>query len=315
MSAVVSSTQKIERTFVSKGKSLGPLVRVASAVAPRAVEAYAALRFATPARRESTPAPEIPGIPARAFTAGRRGAIAAWAWGEGPTVLLAHGWNGLAAQLRGFVAPLVAAGYRVVAFDQPAHGRSQGRTATLVDMAEAVRAVADAAQVPGYAPIDAPIHAIIAHSLGAAASAIAMRDGLTVERAVFLASPAEPSYFARGFAARLGLPPALADGVVRRIRDRVGADLASFDVRLFAPRMRASLLVMHDPKDREVPFEHARSIAEAWPGARLVPLERAGHTRMLAIDEVIDRAVAFVREEHEELRGDRDDRGADVKLT
>src|SRR5262249_55595593 len=124
---------------------------------------------------------------------------------------------------------------------------------------------------------------------------------LAVERAVFLASPAEPSYFARGFAAHLGLSPALADGVVRRIRERVGADLASFDLRVFAPRMRAALLVIHDPNDREVPFEHGRGIADAWPGARFVSLERGGHTRLLAMGDVVDRAVGFVREPRMEM--------------
>jgi alpha-beta hydrolase superfamily lysophospholipase len=52
--------------------------------------------------------------------------LATWSYGKGPTILLVHGWNGHAAQLRAFVSPLVDAGYRVVAFDQPAHGQSSG---------------------------------------------------------------------------------------------------------------------------------------------------------------------------------------------
>ena len=41
----------------------------------------------------------------------------AWSWGEGPIVLLVHGWNGRATQLGDFVAPLVERGYRVVAYE------------------------------------------------------------------------------------------------------------------------------------------------------------------------------------------------------
>jgi hypothetical protein len=44
---------------------------------------------------------------------GRR--LRATAWGSGPLVLLLHGWGGRSEQLGAFVAPLVAAGHRVVA--------------------------------------------------------------------------------------------------------------------------------------------------------------------------------------------------------
>src|SRR5262249_6361441 len=43
--------------------------------------------------------------------------LAAWTFGEGPTVLLVHGWNGRGSQLGAFVEPLVSAGYRAVLFD------------------------------------------------------------------------------------------------------------------------------------------------------------------------------------------------------
>src|SRR6185436_19892625 len=55
--------------------------------------------------------------------------VAAWIWaseprGRGPAIVLMHGWGGYAAQMQSFVAPLTAAGFRVIAFDAPAHGRS-----------------------------------------------------------------------------------------------------------------------------------------------------------------------------------------------
>src|SRR4029079_1563799 len=51
---------------------------------------------------------------------GRR-SIVAWSFGEGPAVVLAHGWNGRGGQLGAFVDPLVRAGFRVVTFDAPGH--------------------------------------------------------------------------------------------------------------------------------------------------------------------------------------------------
>ncbi|HZM20888.1 MAG TPA: alpha/beta fold hydrolase, partial [Anaerolineales bacterium] len=57
------------------------------------------------------------------------GELAVTTWGNsGPTVLLMHGWGGSRAQMTRFVDPLLSAGNRVVAYDQPAHGDSDGKT-------------------------------------------------------------------------------------------------------------------------------------------------------------------------------------------
>src|SRR5687767_1052462 len=51
------------------------------------------------------------------------GELAVTTWGSSrPAVLLMHGWGGARAQMTGFVDPLLFAGYRVVAYDQPGHG-------------------------------------------------------------------------------------------------------------------------------------------------------------------------------------------------
>ena len=87
------------------------------------------------------------------------------AWGAGwhrPRVLLAHGWAGHGLQLAPFVAPLVDAGFEVMTVDQPAHGASTGRTATLPDFARVLRLVAESF---------GPLFAVVGHSLGGAAAA------------------------------------------------------------------------------------------------------------------------------------------------
>jgi pimeloyl-ACP methyl ester carboxylesterase len=103
----------------------------------------------------------------RRRVAGRWGDIAVWQWGEGPSVLLVYGWGGHAARLTHFVVPLVEAGFGVIAFDAPAHGHSSGSLATLPDFVEAIGVVA---------PLARPV-AVIGHSMGAAAAALALRNG------------------------------------------------------------------------------------------------------------------------------------------
>src|SRR5258708_30242259 len=110
---------------------------------------------------------------------------------EAPAVLLAHGWGGHAAQMRAFVFALLAAGYRVIGFDQPAHGLSEGRLTSLVDFADVLATVA---------AHHGPVHAVIAHSLGAAATAFALMRGLPVGNAVLISPPSDVAGYSRRFA-------------------------------------------------------------------------------------------------------------------
>jgi pimeloyl-ACP methyl ester carboxylesterase len=265
--------------FLAMRAGLAALARVAPATAERVVLDL----FARPARFGVTRDPAAAGLPAHRFLiqSHRLAApVTAWDWGDGPTIVLVHGWAGQAAQLSSFVAPLVTAGFHVVAFDQPAHGQSPGRRANVVDFAAAVAAVGARLS---------PIHGIVGHSLGATAAVMAVRAGLAVERVVLLAPPADPAPFAHSFARRMGLPPARADGVVARARQLIADASPAVPTTPHAP-----VLVMHDRADPEVPFAHSEAITATWPGSQLVPLEGLGHRKLLREPRVIEAAVSFL---------------------
>src|SRR5260221_5113193 len=117
--------------------------------------------------------------------------IATWRWGsrDAPAVILAHGWGGCAAQMRAFVFPLLSAGYQVIAYDQPAHGRSEGRLTGLPDFADLL---AELAWHHGEA------RAFIGHSLGGAAGAPALATGrVGLQEGVLVSPPAALVWYSR----------------------------------------------------------------------------------------------------------------------
>lgn len=258
----------------------------------------AATLFAIPSRTPSAAPAPMNGAVLRARAREVRGAeLATWEWTplagdrareDAPAVLLVHGWSGHASQMDGFVAPLVARGMRVVSFDHPAHGVSSGRRATVDDMANAALGVA---QVAG------PFRGIIGHSLGATATALALARGMKAERVVLFSPAAEMQYFARRFASAVGLSAEATAEMLAILRREVGGDFDAFDLRLVARRLDAAALVLHDPKDGEVPFEHGRAIVETWPGAELRLLDGLGHHRPIRDRATIEGAVRFVAEE------------------
>ena len=220
--------------------------------------------------------------------AGRTTKVAAWRWGIGPTVLLVHGWEGRGSQLGALVAPLVAAGLSVVAFDAPAHGDSPGSRLYLTDHADAIADVVDAI---------GPVHAIVAHSFGAAAVLLAhARHGVDAPRNVMLAPNVLIDDAIQKFARAVALDERDRSSFERHLIGASGVPIDALSVdRLAGPR-DAALLVIHDTGDREVSVKHGDRLARAWPNAQLVHTTELGHRRILREDAVIAKVVAFVRE-------------------
>src|SRR5216117_139924 len=216
---------------------------------------------------------------------GRR--VAAWSWGDrGPGVLIVHGWGSRGARFVDLGGALLASGFRVVTFDAPGHGASSGRLSSGPEFARAALAVATAV---------GPVSAVVGHSLGGFASALAMDRGLSARRAVFISPSSNVNSYSAQFAALLGVTPPVMSTMRERLARRLDFSWSSMDVPAFAPSMRAPLLVIHDRDDREVRWSDGAAIASAWPGAELVTTMGLGHHRIVSDAEVIANVVSFLR--------------------
>jgi pimeloyl-ACP methyl ester carboxylesterase len=223
---------------------------------------------------------------ARAFSVAYAGhQLPAWEWGDGPTILLLHGWEGRGSQLGAFVDPLVRAGHRVVTLDLPGHGDAHDARVSVLDFAHVITQVHPALW---------PIHGVIAHSMGAAASTLAYTLSPFAARMVLIAAPRSPRRFFDAFVHYLELDTHTSQATEQRLEQRYTLALDEIDTLQFAPFVSAQALVIHDRDDREVPFEHGRLLASALPHATLFETHGLGHRRILKDDEVIRTATEFV---------------------
>jgi pimeloyl-ACP methyl ester carboxylesterase len=216
------------------------------------------------------------------------GELALLEWGQGPAVLMVHGWGSHATHMGRMIGPLVGAGFRVIAFDAPAHGMSSGRSTDLVQFASAIASVA------AYA---GPLHAVVGHSFGAAMAMYAWRDwGVEAERMVLISSFEHCNWFVEAFGRHVGL----TTGVLERVRQML--------VRLYGGRLDWSrmsvadmvravdfpVLIVHDQDDDEIPFEHGLALAGARPGAQFKATRGHGHQLVVRNADVIDGVVRFL---------------------
>lgn len=273
-------TETISVTLMRGGFRL--LGKTSPAIATRVAETLFTTprRFRTPDREKEAMSGAMPiGVVFEGMT------LRAWRWGTGPVVLLVHGWEGRGSQMSPFVAPLIERGMSVVAFDAPAHGASDGTRTTLPQFTAAIRAVAERF---------GPVHGIIAHSFGCAATTLAMHDGFKPRRLIFIAPPVDPATYTRRFGEFFGLDDEIVEGMKQRIERRFHRKWTDFSVQKMAANMSTPLLVIHDSDDAEIPIGESHAIVASWPASRLLVTSGLGHRRILRDDSVTRAAAEFI---------------------
>ena len=258
---------------------------------PELAGAWAERLFLTPPRNGGAAALDL--IEARSTLIEHKGRhIAVWRWGENdaPAVLLAHGWGGYAAQMRAFVFPLLAAGFRVIAYDQPAHGVSEGRLTGLPDFADVLSDI-----VWHYEGPRGSVHGFIGHSLGAAAGALALAQGkVGFGKVVLVSPPADLVGYSRRFARWHWMPEAVRRAMQSAIEERYGVLWENLEMASLATRLSAPALVIHDRDDRTVPWTQGAKVSQLWHGARLMSTDGLGHGRILTAESVTSAAADFI---------------------
>ena len=218
------------------------------------------------------------------------GELAVTTWGSsGLAVLLMHGWGGARAQMTGFVDPLLFAGYRVVAYDQPAHGDSDGKMTNLLEIAPTMDLIAKQ---------EGPFQAVLAHSFGTLITSYAL-----VERS--FPPPARLVYFGAfnrlldslpRFQMQASLPDELMEGFRALLYEQFGRGvLEAITNERLTPQIDIPALMFHDAADNVTPVEDSRAIARVWKQARFIETEGLGHRGALQSKSIHEQVVKFLK--------------------
>ena len=218
--------------------------------------------------------------------------LKAYEWGNGDkTILLVHGWESRGTAMRTFVPALLERGFRVVAFDGPGHGNSEGKRTNLPHFAGAVKAMINRL---------GNVHGIITHSFGGASSVYAlswMESDLAVEKLVMVAVPASMQRIFRSTVQTLKLPPSVARRFKAKMEELAGRKLEEIDSPRTWERLRVRKgMVVHDREDAVVPFRSAEEIAEKWENCLLLETRGFGHFRLMKNPDLIERVASFISE-------------------
>lgn len=206
-------------------------------------------------------------------------------------VLIAHGWTSEASFMAVFAEQLRRAGFRVVAFDQPGHGKSARERVSLIDCAHALLEVAE---------LLGPIQFVVAHSMGGLAALLVgegkppLPRSYPFERYVLVSSPNRFSVVVKEFGDEIHLGPAARRSFERRLERIAHRPVATLTAASLIAATGRPALVIHARDDGEVAFADAEEIVSECPSATLMAFDGLGHRNILFAPPVIRAAVSYL---------------------
>ncbi len=215
--------------------------------------------------------------------------IQGYSWGEesNPYILLVHGWAGRATQFRRFVHPLIEAGFRVVGFDGPAHGKSEGVKTSIPEFEKVLNIF--------FKELGTPV-AMLTHSFGGAAALYAAMNGLPIEKLINIASPSIADEILKPYLRAINGSWASALRFKEYVLTKTGKRFEEFTSLYAVQRLPrpVNLMMVQDDDDEDVIPLHAEALLKVYPSARLLKTSGLGHSRILKDDQVIARCVEFI---------------------
>lgn len=201
--------------------------------------------------------------------------------------LLIHGWNGRGTQLVTIANMLMRAGYDIVSFDAPGHGKSPK---TKTNMTEFIASAFEVEKQFG------PFELVIGHSLGGMTTMNALRNGLKAKKAVILGSGDVVKDVVDDFVKQIELKPIISKKIQERFEAQFNQTMESYTVHLAAEQIDIPLLIMHDEDDLDVNVRAAYAIKKHSKNAEIMITSGLGHRKILGDKKIIERIKAFIEQ-------------------
>ncbi len=230
---------------------------------------------------------------AQKITFQHNGKKVALSWGEGPVVILVHGWEGRSTQMAPMAKQLAKSGFQAIALDFRGHGLSGGRQSGFTDFIEDLAAL----QAHVVKHITPNIHAMIGHSAGGVCMmASRLINDFPTTKYVVISAPSAP--YPAIDALRRTLK--VSEGVLSLVQDEIAKSFTCSWQELLAGFSYKSrfheeqLFLIYDVDDKMVDHNEAQKIQNAFQTGHVYKTQGYGHIKLLWDDTVIEKVVDFV---------------------
>ena len=202
-------------------------------------------------------------------------------------ILLIHGWEGAASDFSRFYEPLVENGYEVLAVDLPGHGQSPSSRLNAIQAAKIIQCL----EIE-YGPFSAMIgHSFGAYSIGYAISQYKELIGIPF---IGIGSPNKLSKILSNFSNFVGFSSLQNHYLSAKVEQKMNIKVDEFEYGKFIKNHEGPILIVHDKKDRQVPFRVIDEIKSETPNPNFIITEGLGHNRILGDKVTIGNIINFI---------------------
>ena len=182
---------------------------------------------------------------------------------------MAHGWESNASRWDYILEDLKAQEFNIIALDAPAHGRSGGKQFNAVLYSEFINVVAQKFQP----------EIILGHSVGGMASVFFMHNHelTSVKKMILLGTPAHFTGVFSRYKSMMGYNKRISNGLDNIVLERFGKPVDYFSAANFTKSIKAKGLIIHDKKDKIIPYEDAQLFANRYKDSELISTTGFGH--------------------------------------
>ena len=209
-----------------------------------------------------------------------------WA-GDGPKIILVHGWSGRASNMSKIIHKLNQNNFDVYAFDAPAHGESSGGNTNLPEFISCIESLASKVS---------PIYALVGHSLGGFASVYCAAKKIRLDKIILLCPVNNVFELFETFFNHTRLKKKTRNLMISYFIKKTGIiinnELAS---EKLVKQIKAKILLIHDESDTQLSILESKKIMKNIADGTFYFTKGLGHSRLLRNTKVVDRIISFLK--------------------
>ncbi len=261
------------------------LVKIFGRIFPKALAPLALRLFLTPFSMKQHPKEEEQMKQAKKlFLEHRNHRIAVYDWGgNGPKILLVHGWSGRGTQMGSLALWLRDRGYHPISFDAPGHGKSTGNTCSLLAFSETINFLQE----------DFHMVMAIGHSLGGASLILSQSMGQRFFQLATIAAPSSVADAMTHFGKKFGWNSKLLATTMEYTENKFNTTLESVSAASLSQTIWCDGLIIHDENDDQVSLKNAEFIHQGWKNSKLYITHQLGHFKILHHPQTFEALGGF----------------------
>jgi esterase/lipase len=216
--------------------------------------------------------------------------VAYYTWGQGEKlVILVHGWDAKALDYYKLIPLLLEKGYRVLAFDGPAHGQSEGEMTNLMHFKDVLYQLIQKEGTP---------YAIIGHSMGGgSATYLVMETDVHIKRLGLIAIPIVSKRYFEGMFNFMKVPAKMQQLFFKGMEEQVGESIDRYNLLARNELIKADkILLLNDPQDEVISQKDIKDYLKLHPEIQYQEIRDAGHNGIIKNKQVFTALLNFLEE-------------------